>query len=189
MITIILAQVFFWCIRFKYSYLEAKHDFLWISTIILWFYRKGVCSGILNAPKSTWILGFALFLCIVCYYLKIPYQHDQKTPSDQENEALEKQKLSDPKDLRPLVFPCRTSHTRMFPKKHSFSYSYLFVGIPVDWQNPVEPRATWFHIDAADYLNRGYHPLGLKGKLVDFLRTQVKTRLKPGTMKLNTSLE
>ena len=34
-------------------------------------------------------------------------------------------------NLKPLFFPCRTSHVRLFPKKHSFSYSYLLVGIPV----------------------------------------------------------
>jgi len=28
-------------------------------------------------------------------------------------------------DVRPVIHPCRTTHTRIFPTKHSFSYSYL----------------------------------------------------------------
>lgn len=28
-------------------------------------------------------------------------------------------------------FPARTTHTRLFPKRHSFSYSYFLVGVPV----------------------------------------------------------
>ena len=38
---------------------------------------------------------------------------------------------------KPLFFPSRTTHTRLFPKTHSFSYSYLLVGIPVGWQGSV----------------------------------------------------
>lgn len=211
MIVIILAQVLFWCIRARNNDLPARYDFLWISIALLWFYRKEVSGGVVNLPTTTWLLGFAFFLCIICYYLKIAYQRDRKSLLDPKTEASEKQKPSEPSDLRPLVFPCRTSHTRMFPKKHSFSYSYLLVGIPVGWQTPVgtflstsldfpttdngktkeygRTRATWFHINDADYLNRGHHPLGLEGKLNDFLRTQVKTRFKPGPMKLNSGVE
>ncbi|KAL8910450.1 MAG: hypothetical protein Q9171_004244 [Xanthocarpia ochracea] len=36
--------------------------------------------------------------------------------------------------MKPLLFPSKTSHTRLFPKKHSFTYSYLLVGIPVGWR-------------------------------------------------------
>ncbi|KAK4109400.1 hypothetical protein N656DRAFT_715972 [Canariomyces notabilis] len=93
-----------------------------------------------------------------------------------------------------LLFPCLLSHTRLFPKKHSFSYSYLTVGVPVGFEGnagglvsvlgrvgpdlssllsfaPRMPRA-WFSIDAADYLERGKPELGLRGKLDEYLRTQ-----------------
>ena len=33
--------------------------------------------------------------------------------------------------LPPLLITSRTTHSRIFPQKHAFSYSYLFVGIPV----------------------------------------------------------
>jgi hypothetical protein len=36
-----------------------------------------------------------------------------------------------------MFFPGKTSHTRLFPKKYTFSYSYLLVGIPVGWKGSV----------------------------------------------------
>lgn len=77
-------------------------------------------------------------------------------------------------------------HTRIFPKKHSFSYSYLFVGIPIGWRGRIGSflsvdtsscKATsqgrsWFSIDCADYLNRGKESLGLEQKLRSYLQSQ-----------------
>ncbi|KAI1207342.1 uncharacterized protein F4807DRAFT_185467 [Annulohypoxylon truncatum] len=83
---------------------------------------------------------------------------------------------------RPLLFPCRTTHTRFFPKKHSFDYSYLLVGIPIGWsgtaggmisndQNGTGARG-WYKVAAADYLERGNGHLGLRGKLDAYLKSQ-----------------
>ena len=87
----------------------------------------------------------------------------------------------------PLMIPCRTTHTRLSPTKHSFSYSYLFVGIPVGWTGRAgtilsadshcravqgDRRRTWFSVEAEDYLERENHPGGLRGKLFKYLRTQ-----------------
>lgn len=90
--------------------------------------------------------------------------------------------------LKPVLFPCRTSHTRLFPQKHSFSYSYLFVGIPVGWRGWIssiltadlktlpwrgrKPKDGWFNIDSADYLARGDSIHGLRGKLDTYLESQ-----------------
>lgn len=89
---------------------------------------------------------------------------------------------------RVLLFPSKTTHSRFFPNKHSFVYSYLVVGIPVGWEgvsggmvslfSSEQPwfsrlRRGWFHIDPADYLHRGDRHLGLRGKLDAYLRTQV----------------
>jgi hypothetical protein len=94
---------------------------------------------------------------------------------------------------KPLFFPSRTTHTRFFPKIHSFSYSYLLVGIPVGWQGSVggmisadqgtygtrigfqdnSSSSSWYTVDAADYLDRGYRHLGLDGKLRKFIQSQV----------------
>ncbi|KAL8393045.1 hypothetical protein RB595_003012 [Gaeumannomyces hyphopodioides] len=92
---------------------------------------------------------------------------------------------------KPMLFPSRTTHSRMFPKKHSFSYSYLVVGIPVGWSGACgglisadlsySPKWSswlwpgsvvakgWYHVDAADYLERGNGHLGLRGKLDAYL--------------------
>ena len=91
--------------------------------------------------------------------------------------------------LKPLIFPCRTSHVRISPQKHSFSYSYLFVGIPVGWRGCVsslltadlktlpwkgrKPENGWFNVDSADYLARGDSMHGLRGKLDTYLESQV----------------
>lgn len=91
---------------------------------------------------------------------------------------------------RPLLFPCQTTHTRLFPEKHSFSYPYLLVGVPVgrrggansflsaDLQSGNVDEAhkskAWFHVSARDHLERGEHVDGLRGKLDDFLQAQVR---------------
>lgn len=93
------------------------------------------------------------------------------------------------KHCRPFLFPCRTTHARMFPRKHSFAYSYLLVGVPVGPKDDsclslpmltvdpcssprVSKRKGWFHIQGSDYLERG-HNMDLKGKLTQYLRSQV----------------
>ena len=96
----------------------------------------------------------------------------------------------EPSGLKPMLFPSRTTHTRLFPKVHSFSYSYLYAGIPIGWtgsagtllsadpmigSKTVETRSverTWFNVEGQDYLQRGHHPDGLAGKLKDYLRLQ-----------------
>lgn len=96
---------------------------------------------------------------------------------------------------KPFLFPCRTTHARMFPQKHSFSYSYLVVGVPVGWEGntggmlsvgaksesglaswfSLTPRLRkgWYNVDPADYLARGNSDLGLRGKLDEYLRFEV----------------
>ncbi len=96
-----------------------------------------------------------------------------------------------------LLFPCQIFHSRLFPRKHSFLYSYLAVGIPVGFEGtaggmvsvgargkgkgkqgllscffPAAARG-WFTVDPADYLERGRPELGLRGKLDEYLRAQV----------------
>ncbi|KAJ6443275.1 hypothetical protein O9K51_04454 [Purpureocillium lavendulum] len=85
---------------------------------------------------------------------------------------------------RPYLIPSRTSHTRMFPKKHSFAYSYLITGVPVGYKGDANEvisvdageqsslTRAWYHVDAADYLERGRGDLGLRGKLDNYLKSQ-----------------
>lgn len=96
---------------------------------------------------------------------------------------------------QPYLIPCKTTHRRLFPKKHSFSYSYLTIGVPVDFrgsvngmiavdENPVPsfgglvPFAnllsrSWYYIQASDHLQRSQHGPGLRGKLNLFLLSEV----------------
>lgn len=99
----------------------------------------------------------------------------------------------------PLFFPCRTDHARLTPTKHKFSYSYLFVGVPVPWNGNsggmiacddgiVEPwylrlltalsfgfgrNGAWWSVNGDDYLGRGHEEDGLQGKLRTYLKTLV----------------
>jgi len=96
---------------------------------------------------------------------------------------------------KPMVFPCRTSHTRMFPTKRSFSYTYLLAGIPVGWKGStggmlsadvetkpatwyqelfsLKPLGAWFTVSGDDYFERGHLKEGLEGKLQKFLESEV----------------
>ncbi|KAK3073763.1 hypothetical protein LTR53_004343 [Teratosphaeriaceae sp. CCFEE 6253] len=94
------------------------------------------------------------------------------------DEPIHSQRI-DEQVLPPLLLPSRTTHSRMFPKKHAFSYSYLFVGIPVGITGRLSkmlsvdsPQAAWFHIDSADYLERGNADWTLAEKLKAYLHTQ-----------------
>ncbi|SPQ22198.1 921c6080-c00f-429a-9287-f8b20d8a48b4 [Thermothielavioides terrestris] len=88
-----------------------------------------------------------------------------------------------------LLLPCRTSHSRLFPQKHSFSYWCLTVGVPVGFEGNAGGMVSvgrrsrqslfswlsseaWLTVDAGDYLERGKSELGLRGKLDEYLRTQ-----------------
>lgn len=88
-----------------------------------------------------------------------------------------------------LLFLCRTTHSRLFPKKHSFAYSYLAVGIPVGWEGvsggmvsssfrkPAwfslsNPNASWYNVDPADHLEHGQAHMGLRHKLDAYLKSE-----------------
>lgn len=98
---------------------------------------------------------------------------------------------------RPYLIPCRTTHARLFPQKHSFSYSYLVVGIPVGVSGNFNGMISvsnqqdrgfkaflfkilggaWYNVNAFDYLQRGLSDAGFRGKLDTYLRSQVSTML------------
>jgi hypothetical protein len=97
-------------------------------------------------------------------------------------EGTERWVLDHPKSW---IFPCRTTHARMFPKRHAFGYSYLLCGFPVvpaattsdgadvgDGMDRVMGR-WWLKVRAEDYLARGNGALGFYGKLKAYMREQV----------------
>lgn len=81
--------------------------------------------------------------------------------------------------LPPLLVPSKTTHSRMFPQKNSFEYSYLFVGVPVGMTGRSSKALSvdgsppsWFNIRASDYLFRGSKDLSLAEKLQVYLERQ-----------------
>ncbi|KAH0352085.1 DUF1365-domain-containing protein, partial [Aureobasidium melanogenum] len=86
--------------------------------------------------------------------------------------------------IPPLLLPGRTTHSRMFPQKHSFAYSYFSVGVPVNFKGcagsmlssnldllpPSRRRRGWFDVNASDYLYRGGEERGLEARLRCYLR-------------------
>ena len=160
-----------------------------IQTVIVWTTYKCFCSlyhrlhGV--GAYELWLFFFpitiTLFIFVTSWQLSNCHGN--------ENES----RLYETGTLKPLVLPCRTTHTRLFPKKHGFSYSYLQVGIPVGWRGSISsmlsadtngipnsgPRSTaksWFSVDAADYLDRGNGQLGLKGKLDLYIESQGESK-------------
>lgn len=136
-----------------------------------------------SAPACAIVTFLALRLASVFYYML----GSQVKPDIQ---PVSKDDTTATSFLKPLIFPSRTSHARLFPKKHSFSYSYLLVGVSVGWRGVVGPllsvdeddaargatsgRGAWLSVRAEDHLHRGYDHRGLKGKLESFLATQVR---------------
>jgi hypothetical protein len=105
---------------------------------------------------------------------------------------LGKSSFSQTGPARPLFVPARTTHRRIFPEKHTFSYSYLLTGVPVGpsgntnglisvdarsslprWISVLWSSKAWFDVSSDDYLQRGHDHGGLRGKLEKFLISQV----------------
>ena len=191
-----------WCISPRLDYAGFRRDSVYLVGGIAWTYRffiwriaeqqhwqflRDVRDGSWYQNSILLMISFNLFLRLVPFeqlrYSWRPWREVQ----DSAREPDYRPKGSNP--LRPLVFPSRTTHTRLFPKKHSFSYSYLFVGIPVGWRGSVgsflsadletlssedhPQKHGWLSVESADYLDRGDNARGLQGKLDSYLQSQV----------------
>ena len=137
--------------------------------ILIWAYHHGF---------NTVIYAAVVFVLLACLAY-VGHELFKLIPASGQPQSL---KTSNP--LRPLIFPCRTAHTRLFPQKHSFSYSYLLVGVPVGWRGSVAGMLSvdgsvnkeikaWFSVNAENYLHRGHGDDGLDGKLSLYLKSQV----------------
>jgi hypothetical protein len=89
----------------------------------------------------------------------------------------------------PLMYQCDLSHRRFSPFKDYFRHSYLYIGIPVglsgsyppllrvdDVHEPNKPtlwNKSWFSIRPQDQAFRGGVNSSLRGKLDEFLRSEV----------------
>lgn len=94
-------------------------------------------------------------------------------------------KWSPQKCDKPLLLRCVTSHTRFFPRKHTFTYQYLQICLPVSFKGTCGSLVsvggddrTIFHVDPADYLARhsAGRSISLDEKLDEYLSSQVCIR-------------
>ena len=141
---------------------------------------------------GNWVTFVALCLCIEVGLRLLDYASKSIIEKFHiRSEIIEQPPGSPDVSFKPFIFPCQTSHSRMFPKTHSFSYSYLMVGVPVGWQGsigsmisadldhipqlgsgqPLKLQRAWFSVEAADHLERGNVHLGLRGKLHKYLKS------------------
>ena len=130
-----------------------------------------VSRSIVSSQVFTVCIGLAFYLFSVLYNSKDRKQHTRELPN-----------VVSPID-KPLIIPGRISHTRLYPKHHSFSYSYLMVGIPIhspnrgNWLLSVDERLWWkrgwLRVEAGDHLGRGGNKEGIYHRLQSYLESQV----------------
>lgn len=77
----------------------------------------------------------------------------------------------------PVLFRCRTHHTRLFPQRHSLAYSVLQCGMPLKFKGSVgrlfsfsnghnkDKKWSLFGVDSRDYLRRGNETMEEKMKV------------------------
>ena len=185
---VLLANAAIWGYRFWYDRSGAKNDSILVFAFSLWAFRLFAFPLLVH-----FTLPAAIVIAISVTFFPLGNALDVGTSCYGE-EHSDHDTISRWQTMRPLIFPCRTTHTRMFPKKHSFSYSYLFVGIPIGWQgsvgsflsadlesfsqrtkeyHPASKSKLWFSVEAEDHLSRGSHVDGLKGKLDTYLKSEV----------------
>lgn len=190
-----------WAIRFRLDSRGVWHNLYWVTVFLAWRWRASMFSFFKNLYHVLFRLGAGSAVLLITIGISIwTYNSFRQThlilqPSKLDLARLERERTtraeasSSSNPLKPLVYPCQTSHTRVFPKEHAFSYSYLMVGIPVGWRGSVgtflsadinslpwkgrTPLAAWFSVESADHLGRGDHVHGLQGKLDSYLTSIV----------------
>jgi len=162
--------------------LKYPFDFVIFSLLILHKNKRGVQYLIeIYFDKTIAFNVASTATCVTLVYQVLRYVNGIQGPSTSTDEF----------PAKPMIFRCATSHTRISPKKHSFNYSYLLVGVPVGWKGSVggmlsadderensswlwaKPGKAWHVVNGDDYLGRGHSADGLRGKLRDYLKSQV----------------
>ena len=174
-----------WIPRLLLGSKGSKHDLILLCVFLLPYARQLLHMVPSHAVSA--FIALALSAAVVSIWSSLCLNRG----SDLAPESKENAESKGP--FEPLIFPCRTSHTRLFPQKHAFSYSYLTVGVPVGWQgragsmietegrrsDPGEKRALSiaFRVEAADHLDRGNDHISLRGKLDTYIKSQVCTAI------------
>ena len=168
-----------WLPRMIFGYGGYRHDLV---TWLVFSYILGTLHLLLDYVVA--LTPVVLLIFIIA--LRLAFQHLRSDDGSFAPHQLESGRRH---PFKPLILPCQTSHVRLFPEKHSFTYSYLQVGVPVGWSGCVasmvatdlerrsgKQRFPWsglFRVDAADHLHRSAESLDLRAKLDIYIIGQV----------------
>jgi hypothetical protein len=183
-------------VRLRYSDQKVVRDLFLFGLVNIWVSRDTLLETIWKSwntferslkmddrsAQPTSVLIGIFTLAVFGYFLHQRGRNSQNILPETLPEGSHKWTLDHPESL---IFPCRTKHARIFPKKHAFEYTYLLCGFPVipaittaDGEDKGDGKdmimgSWWLQTKAADYLQRGYGVLGFYGKLKYYLREQV----------------
>ena len=125
--------------------------------------------------------GVVTVLALLVSILPRAFKSSNATAPELSNGTVQKSGVEAPK---PRIFPCQTTHARMFPKRHAFAYSYLQCGYPIVCSRAQQDEtgfpsggdrylgSWWLRVRAEDYLERGDGELGFYQKLRKYLKAQ-----------------
>jgi hypothetical protein len=182
-------------VRFYHDDRQLKTDYFTFGILYAWLARDELIhsaikkweewkhvSGSIEKPYSA--IGFAIPLAIIGLSLWRAYGSSNSTIADIPRDA--RRWRSEMEVPKARIFPCQTTHARIFPKRHAFAYSYLQCGFPIvpsgitcnENELPSgedkQLGRWWLRIRAEDYLERGDGALGFYWKLKTYLRNQVR---------------
>ncbi len=164
---------------------KMKRDVLLLAVLTLYFCRQKVLDllpSLAYLPSEAYIL---LVLLLLFNGMQVVYLHNRK-----DTEPSPDLDMESPSPLRPFIFPASTSHSRFFPRHHSFKYSYFLVGVPVGWRGSINNllscdvpgpaswwKTTWLSVHSEDYLFYtrpcpGSQAPSLREKLDAYLRSE-----------------
>jgi DUF1365 family protein len=163
--------------------------YAWISRkdlLLFGLKRWKECGNLLNGFDGllvVYVTGIALSIAIPLALLGQSSWRNGKTTSGELPEYHSRVEF-DLEVPKARIFPCQTTHARMFPKRHTFAYSYLQCGFPIVPSGVKysgfefatgEDRVLgkwWLRVRAEDYLARGFGENGFYWKLKTYLQSQ-----------------
>jgi DUF1365 family protein len=146
-----------------------------------WKEWMGRISGAEGPPVIYAVSSVAVPLALLALFLWRSFGRNKDTAATSPDISRWRSEVETPK---PKIFPCQTSHARIFPKRHAFAYSYLQCGFPIipsgikysGIEFPSGEDQTlgrwWLRVRAEDYLERGAGGCGFYWKLRTYLRAQ-----------------
>lgn len=178
-------------VRVRYGDRKVLQDCLYLGVLSCLSFRERIVKKIVpiwgtlaNHRATSLAYGSVAILVVLALvsYLFLKNDYDRGIEDEFFPKGKRSWTLQHPK---PFIIPCRTTHTRIFPRRHAFGYNYLLCGFPIipggitpdgmelpDGKDKCLGR-WWLRIHADDYLIRGVADLGFYGKLKVFLREKV----------------